>query len=251
MIGIPTKDKKKIDKTPTVDSFKIGGKLKSSLKDVASKLSSISFLEVAMESNAVNSAYVESRDINGRPHVFSLMKIKSNELSIVYSLPHTMAPRKRRIDVIRQLLNILGIISEEYEVDNKTIYNLIERSIRDVGELVDKKTSEMYVEYDKIKNTNTILDRKVRVLEKEREEIKNKNYELTEKNNELTLKINRYETPSDETLRVRLQEWIKDHNGKINIADFTSVYLSGNKVGETRVEKILNELVTEGYVSVK
>ncbi|MDD5023013.1 MAG: hypothetical protein PHU63_02490 [Candidatus ainarchaeum sp.] len=249
MIGKPKKDESKEIKKPAVDSFKIGGKLKGSFKEIAKKLSSVSFLEVAMESNAVNIAYVESRDISNKPYLFSMMKMREDEIGVVYSTPQNMAPKKRRIDVIRQLLNILGIISNEYEVDEKTIYNLIEKAMKDIGELVDKKTAEIYVEYDTLKNENTILDKKIRVLEKEIEELKNSNYELREKNNELTIKMNRYEKPSDETIKIKLIEWIKDHNGKISIPDFVAVHLGGNPVGETRVEKILNELVTQGYLS--
>lgn len=249
MIGAPQKEK--LELKPTVDSFKIGGKLKGTLKDVAKKLSTISFLEIAVESSAVNSAYVESRDINNKPYLFSLMKIKKEEINVVYSIPRTMAPRKRRIDVIRQLLNILNVIDEYYEVESKTIYNLIERAIKDVGELVDKKTASMYVEYDTMKNESRILNKKLRVFEKEVEELKNTNYDLREKTNTMELKLKEYETPSDETIKVKVQEWLKAHDGRISIPDFVSVYLAGNKMGEARVEKVLNELVTEGYLTVK
>lgn len=249
MIGAPNKEKK--DLKPSVDSFKIGGTLKTTLKDVAKKLATISFLEVAAESSAVNSAYVESRDINGKPYLFSLMKIKKDEIGVVYSIPKTMAPRKRRIDVIRQLLNILNVINDSYDVDSKTIYNLLEKAIKDVGELVDKKTASMYVEYDTMKNENKILNKKVRLIESELEEIKSSGYETREKSKIMEMKLKEYETPSDETLKVKAIEWIKSHDGRISIPDFVSVYLGENKMGEARVEKILNELVTEGYLSAK
>lgn len=253
MIGAPTKEKKELEKRtePGVDSFKIGGKLKGTLKDVANMLSSISFLEVAMESNAVNSAYVESRDINNRPYLFSVMKIKKNEIDVVYSIPPTVAPNKRKIDVIRQLLNMLSVIDKCYEIDHKTTYNLIEKAIKDVGELIDKKSSAIYVEYDTIKNENIILKKKVRILDKEVDKLKSQIYELKEQNNEMILKLKKYDSPSDETVKVRIQEWIKDHKGTINIPDFVSVYLSKSKNGETRVEQLLNELVTAGYLSMK
>lgn len=251
MIGAPKKGKDELSRKPTVDSFKIGGKLKGTLKDVANSLSTISFLEIAVESEAVTSAYVESRDINNKPYLFSLMKIKKNEINVVYSIPPTTAPKKRRIDIIRQLLNVLNVINEYYEVDNKTIYNLIEKAVKDVGELVDKKTTAIYVEYDTLKNENAILNKKVRVLEKEVEELRNKQYELKEKSNEVFIKMKKYEDPSDETLRVKILEWIKDHNGSINIPDFVSVYMNKSKIGEKRVEEILNQLVKEGYLSLK
>ncbi len=251
MIGVPTKEKKELTRKPAVDSFKIGGKLTGSLKNVAKMLSTISFLEVTLESNAINSAYVENRDINGKPYLFSLTKITKDEIEVLYSIPPTIAPKKRRIDVIRQLLNILNIISDEYLVKNKIVYNLIEKAIKDIGELVNKKTAAIYVEYDTLKNENKILKKKTRVSEKEISELKRINYELKDTNNTLALKVQKYETPSDEALKVRLQEWIKDHNGKINIHDFIVVHLKGTNVAESRVEQILNELVTGGHLTVK
>jgi len=251
IIGSPTKEKKEMINNPSVDSFKVGGKLTGTLKGVASRLASISFLETSIENDAVTSAYVESRDINGKPYLFSLTRIKKNEISIVYSISPTTAPKKRRIDVIRQLLNILTVISDEYTISNKIIYNLVEMAIKDVGKLVDKKTSEIYVEYDTIKTENKILNKKNRVLKEENEKMNRTNYELKEENEKMKRKIKEYETPSDSVLKSRIIEWIKVHNGKINIPKFVSVYMKENLVGEKRVEQILNSLVTEGYVSSK
>ncbi len=249
MIGIPLKEKKEAEKKPMIDSFKVGGKLRTSLKELSERLSAVSFLEVALENDAISCAYIESRDINNNPYLFSLIKIKQDEISIIYSVPKTTAPKKRRMDVIRQFLNILSLISEDYFVDARIVNNLIEKSLKDIEELIDKKTAELYVEYDTLKNENLILSKKLTVLEKEIEELRSKNYELREKNERDEIKIRKYETPSDETLRVKVMEWIKDHRGEISISDFVSVYLKGNDSGEQRVEKILDELTKEGYLS--
>ncbi|MFA5050149.1 MAG: hypothetical protein WC501_04020 [Candidatus Micrarchaeia archaeon] len=248
MIGIPAKEKKEVEKKPMIDSFKVGGKVNTSLKELAEKLSTVSFLEVALETDAVSCAYIESRDISNSPYLFSLIKIKKEEMSVIYSIPPTIAPKKRRMDVIRQFLNILNIINEDYSVDMRVINNLIEKSLKDIEELIDKKTAELYVEYDTLKNENAIISKKQSILEKEVEELKVKNYELREKNERYLLKIKKYENPSDETLRIKIIEWIKDHKGEISIPDFVSVYFKDNESGEQRVEEILDELVKEGYL---
>ena len=47
-------------------------------------------------------------------------------------------------------------------------------------------------------------------------------------------------------IKAKLQEWIADHNGEINVIEFSKV----NKVPEAKIEQVLNRLVAEGYLSV-
>ena len=64
---------------------------------------------------------------------------------------------------------------------------------------------------------------------------------------ELTLKLRELETMSDPVLSLKIQEWLSEHKGEINIADFSKVY----NVSESRVEQMLNKMVTEGYLATK
>ncbi len=43
---------------------------------------------------------------------------------------------------------------------------------------------------------------------------------------------------------LRIQEWISDHQGAINVVEFAKY----NRVPETRVEDLLNRLVRQGYL---
>ena len=58
--------------------------------------------------------------------------------------------------------------------------------------------------------------------------------------------MQKLEKVSDETLRTKIQEWIVEHNGSINVSEFARVY----STPETKVEEILNQLVSEGYLEV-
>src|SRR4030095_14871865 len=105
---------------PQVDGFKVKGRLlKGKLKDLAVVLRSISFLEIAPEKDLLNIIYVESRDIDKNPYLFSIVKIKEDELEVMYTIPPEIGPKKRRVDVIRYLLNILSLMESYYQVDNK------------------------------------------------------------------------------------------------------------------------------------
>ncbi|MBN2478220.1 hypothetical protein JXB01_02915 [Candidatus Micrarchaeota archaeon] len=230
---------------PLVDSFTVSGKLKSSFKEISKILSAVSFLEVAPESNAINVAYVESRDINGKPYTFTLLRIKKEEASVVYSIPPNIAPNKRKLDVVRYFINILNLMGKNYQVETRLVFSLIEDAVKGLGELIDKESSKVYIEYDTMKKEVAQLRSKASSLKNQNEELKNKIYELKNQNEELTLKLSKFEAISDESLKTRLVEWIRDHSGKINIPEFSKVY----NISEGRVEDVLNMMVTEGYLS--
>ena len=136
--------KSMMKKKPTVDGFKIKGELKGSLKNIANILRTITFIEIAQEKAAINIAYVESKDINKNPHLFSIIKMKKDEIEVLYSVTPEISPTKRRVDVIRYLLNILSLIDEEYEVDNKILYQLVEDSIKKITDSVSVEYSRLF-----------------------------------------------------------------------------------------------------------
>lgn len=249
----PMKKEEKKEKTPptgrvkpTVDGFKLKGKAKGSMKDVGELLRTISFLEVAQEKSAVNVVYVESRDINKKPYLFSIIKITKDEIEVLYSIPPTISPRKRRIDVIRYMLNILSVIDKEYDIENKVLYQLLEDAVKELTDSVTMDYSKLYTAYDSLKKEMIDLRKKTERLSDQVEALTNQNYELKSENDELKVRLEELEQVSDDTLRTKLQEWIIEHNGSINVPEFAKVY----KVNETRVEEILNRLVNEGYLEV-
>ncbi len=232
---------------PQVDGFKIKGRLKKGkLKDLASVLRSISFLEIAPEKEALNVIYVESRDINKNPYLFSILKIRENEVETMYTIPSEISPRKRRLDVIRYLLNVLSLITLSYEVENKTLYQLMENAIKELSDSVTMDYRKLYTSYDSMKKDIDDLKKKVSRLTEQNQALSSSNYDLKSENDNLRLRVSELEGLSDETLKSKLQEWILEHNGSINIFEFAKVY----KVSESKIEEMLNRLVSEGYLEV-
>jgi len=231
---------------PKVDGFKIKAKLTGSVRNVSDILRTVSFLEVAPEKDAVNAVYVESRDINKNPYLFSIIRIRQDELEVVYSIPPEIAPRKRKLDVIRYVLNILSLVADDFAVENRTLYQLLETAVKDLLDSVTMDYSKLYTAYDSLKKDADDLRQKVDRIQGQNEALTAKNYELKAQNDEFNLRIKSLEGLSDELLKSKLQEWIMEHNGEINIIEFTKVH----SVPGTRVEQILNKLVAEGYLEV-
>ncbi len=231
---------------PQVDGFKISGSLSGTYKDIANTLRSISFLEVAPEKNLVNVAYVESRDINKNPYLFSIIKIKDNEIEVLYSIPSEISPKKRRIDVIMYLLNLLSLIDSNYKVDTKVVFQLLDSSIKELVGSVSMDYSKLYTSYDSLRKEVDDYRKKIDRLNNQNQALSNKNFELKAQNDELHLRLTSLESMSEAVLKSKLQEWILEHSGSISISEFTKVH----KVSEGRVEEVLNTLVSEGYLEV-
>jgi regulator of replication initiation timing len=232
---------------PQVDGFKLKGKLiKGKLKDMAGVLRSISFLELAPEKDILNVIYVESRDIDKNPYLFSIVKIEENELEVMYTIPPEISPKKRRVDVIRYLLNILSLVESSYSVDNKTLYQLIENSIKELAGSVTMEYNKLYTSFDSLKKEVDDYKKKVERLTEQNQALTSSNYELKTQNDDFKLRLAELEGLSDDALKAKLQEWISEHSGSINITEFTKLH----RVSDARVEEMLNRLVSEGYLDV-
>lgn len=237
-------EQKKAPEDPRVDSFKIFVKLKGTLKDVGSKLSTLSFMEVVIEKDKVNAAYIESRDIEKMPYTFALFKFKNACIEVLYSIPPTIPPKKRKFEIVRYFLNLLTILGPTYSIESSVIYQLLDGAYKEMNDFVSLDYNRLYMLYDNIKKDYEDVSRRCKRTMQELEEFKRENYELKTKNDEFILRIKQLETLSDETLKQKIQEWISEHSGEINITEFSKFY----RISEMRVEEMLNALVREGYV---
>ena len=232
---------------PQVDAFRIKGKVTSGkLKDLTNILRSVSFLEIAPEKEVINILYIESRDINKNPYLFSILKIKEDGLDVLYTIPSEIGPNKRRMDVIRYLLNILSLIEGFYEVDRKTLFQLIEDAVKELTNSVTMDYTKLFTSYDSLKKEVDDYKKRVDRLNEQNQALTTQNYELKSRNDDLALRVKELEGLSDSALKAKLQEWIAEHNGTLNMSEFTKLY----KVSDARVEEVLNKLVNEGYLEI-
>jgi hypothetical protein len=232
---------------PSVSGFRIEGSRGKGASEVLSRLASISFLELAQEKSAVIAVNVESRDIQKNPYLFSIVYFKEGSIDVVYTVIPGLSPKKRRLEMIKHALNLLTILEDCYAVPMKQVYQLVEKAISDMGEYVSLDYDKLFSSYDSAKSEQASAKKKVKDLSAANEQLGKENYDLKIKNDELTLRVKSLETYTDSVLMLKIQEWINEHNGEINIGEFARV----NGVLESRVEQILNRLVTEGYIESK
>lgn len=230
---------------PKVDGFRMKVKLKGKFASVAASLDSVSFLKIAQEKEGVYAAYVESRSIDKTPYLFSLMKFKKAEIEAIYTVPPNASPTKRKLDVLRYLLNMLTLVEPHYSIDNKVVYQLIEETMMQLEEYTTGDYKKLYREYDMLKREVENLRRSSRIYKTQVKSLTKENYELKNENDELKVRFEKlHGGVSDSVLMSKIQEWIAEHSGSINIVEFAR----HNRVPEARVEDALNNLVRQGYL---
>jgi hypothetical protein len=231
--------------SPKVDGFRMKVKLQGKFSDVSRALNSISFLKIAQEKEGVNVAYVESRSIDKTPYLFSMMKFKKTEIEVVYTVPNNVSPTKRKLDVMRYLLNMITLVEPYYEIDNKVVYQLIEETMRQLEEYTTGDYKTLYKKYDQLQREVENLRRSSLIYKGQVKSLSKENYELKNESDELKVRFEKLHGGiSDSVLSSKVQEWVIDHNGSINIMEFAR----HNKVPEARVEDVLNDLVRQGYL---
>jgi len=232
---------------PTVSGFRISARRTKMPADISQRLSELSFLEMSTDKDALLVLNVESRDIQKNPFLFSVVSFLPNSIEAKYTCMPSTSPKRRRIEVLRHFLNLLTITEDCYLVKMQDIYQLLEAAVSDMTEYSSVEYDRLFGIYDSQKSEFASMQKKLRDANEGNASLSKENFELKSRNDELTLKLRSLETFSDPVLALKIQEWLSEHKGEINIADFSKVY----NVPENRVEQMLNKLVTEGYIETK
>jgi len=219
--------------------LELAAKLKSSLDKVAEKLKSISYLTVLQKEDSVSAASVEVTDIKGNPYVFSVFEFYKDKIRVRFSVPEGKSILSRIISVLKKLMNILSILGT-YEVSQDSLVSLLE-SLLDFLEKTQTDVSK-----EKLLIENQRLKKKIADLEERLREKSFTVYNLKLTNDALRKKLSKYEKISDQELMLKIEDWVRDHGGEIDLEEFCKVY----GVSINRVEEILDKMVKEGYLEV-
>lgn len=231
---------------PKVDGFKLEGRMTGSAEEIAKALSSISFLKVAKEKAAVSAAYVESRDISKNPYTFSVIRFDKDSLEVVYTVPPSVSPTRRRIDIIRHLLNTLTLITDYYSLDPKLVLQLLDQAVKEIEDYATNDYKQLYATYDSMRREVETLRRNHSIMKKQVASLSRENYDLKNENDEIKVRVEALQGMSDSALKAKIQDWVIDHGGQMNVPDFSRMY----KVPEARVEQLLDDLVKEGFLEI-
>jgi hypothetical protein len=232
---------------PAVEEITIKASLKGKLDDVYDRLSKLPMFEFKREEASLTLANVESRDMQKRPFLFMLIEIKADSIRAQYSIAPDTSEKLRRLGVIKTMFNILSLVSDIYAVDDKELFQYADSSIDNVISSISQNYSILFNKYDSLfndyrgtKRMNVELVAANRTLTVQAAQLSKENEGLRER----LLQLEKY---SDEALMAMLEEWMESHDSTIDINEFANLY----KLTPTRIEQMLNRMVSLGYIEVK
>jgi len=232
---------------PEVKGFRIPATRLTSSSSLIDSLRQLSFLRVSQDSSdpsLVLALNVESRDISKNPYLFSIIYFRDDAIDLLYSQIPNSSSKVRKLDMVKYSLNILTLITRDYQFDMKYLYQMLEAVISELNEFASSDYQALFSKYDSLQSERDKLTKKIASLEASNRQLTSDNYSLRNSTSDLEVKVSQMQKYSDPVLAIKIQNWIDEHNGEINLSEFAQVY----EVSEARVEQVLNNLISEGYL---
>jgi hypothetical protein len=246
-VGSVSSSSKEMVGEPLVEGFRVEAKRLKEADEIISALSSLQFLQIVQTKNSIVLINIERVDIQKRPYLFSITYLNPDSIEILYSYLPDASPKKRRLDIVRYLINLATLLENLYFINHAQLFQLIDNILARLTEYTVATYDELFSRYDALKEENDRTKKIAAELIAANEKLNKANRELKERETELLLRIKELETYSDDVLMMKIQSWLMEHNFEINISDFSRI----NRVSETRVEQILNKMVREGLLTLR
>lgn len=232
---------------PKTDSLEISAKLTGSLEEMYKRLSTLQLFIVEKPQESLKVLRVESRDIQKRPFLFFIIELGKDKATINYTIGPDSSPKLRRVYVLKMLLSVLSLVTDLYTVDNTALFQLLDSSIDEVLNSITQGYSTLFNNYDSLSNEYRELKRLNIELEASNKSLAVEALQLNDENKSMAERLKVLEAYSDNSLMVMVQDWLDAHDGSIDVNEFAKNY----KIIPTRVEQILNKMVTLGYIELK
>ena len=176
-----------------------------------------------------------------------LIEIKSEEVSVSYSIPSTTGEILRRASILKDFSSLMSLISEHYVVDQGKLMQYIASTLDTTIKGLSQPYSTLFNQY----NTVMVDYRAVKRLNVELS-ASNRNLivqtsQLSEENKKMSEELDKLKKHSDESLMVMVQDWIDVHNNSIDVSQFAKTY----DISVPRAEEILDKMVSLGYLEMK
>ena len=158
---------------PKVEEFAISGKLTGTMSDIKSILEKLPFYEIKADGAEIALVKVESRSINKRPFLFHIIRIKPDQIDIIYSLIPDTSTNLRKADVLKNVSAILSMIADKYSIDQSKYLQYIDSILESLISGLSQNYTTIYNRYDSLLS--------------EYRELKRLNIELSASNRNLTI----------------------------------------------------------------
>jgi hypothetical protein len=174
---------------PLVEGFRIEARRIKDVDDIISALSPLQFLNIIKTQNSVVLVNVERRDIRKEPYLFSIIYLNPSSLEVVYSYVPDISPKKRRLEIVRYLLNVTTLLENVYFINHVQLYQVIDSILSRLFEYTASTYDEIFSRYDALKEEVERLRKVVKELQEANEKLSKANMNYKDNENDLLLRI--------------------------------------------------------------
>ncbi|MGI0100545.1 MAG: hypothetical protein ACREBH_02395 [Candidatus Micrarchaeaceae archaeon] len=232
---------------PKTDGLEMKARLVGSFNDIAKRFSSLQLFSISKLDSGIKLLRVESRDIQKKPFLFMIIDMRTDRVTIEYTIALDSSPKLRRLYILKMLLGVLSLASDLYVVDNTELFQYLDSSIDDVLNSISQSYSSLFNNYDSLFNEYRDIKRLNIELEASNKNLTVQALQLSDENKQLKADLGSLQAYSDSALMVMVQDWLDSHDATIDINEFAKNY----KMSTTRIEQILNRMVSLGYIELR
>lgn len=232
---------------PKVEKIDITAKLNGTFDEIANIASKLPFYSIFTAQDSISIGMVESRNIRKQPYLFYIFQIRSDKVSIIYSIPNDISESMRRAFVLRNFSSFISGISNIYEISQQEFMQYVDST-------TDKLLSGLSQNYSALFNKYEALLTEYRAIKRLNIELSASNRNLTldssqlsEDNKRLRQELDKLQKYSDDSLMSMVEDWITVHGSSIDVDEFAKTY----NLTSPRVEDILNKMVSKGYIELR
>lgn len=232
---------------PKVEEFSLDGKLNGTIEEVKSALGSLPFYMLKPSADGLDLIRVESRSINRRPYLFHIISIKPESISVTYSLIPDSSVSLRRASVLKSVAAIISMLDGKYSIDQTRLIQYIDSVLDGLLSGLSQNYTTLYNRYDSLLSEYRETKRLEIEVSAANRNLTIQSAQFAEENKALKDQLSSLQKYSDESLMALVEEWITIHNSSIDIVEFSK----SHGVSPTRVEQILDKMVSLGYLELK
>ena len=133
---------------PKIEEFSIDGKLNGTMDDIKAVLGKLPFYLISSDAAELTMIKVESRNINKKPYLFHIIKIKADSVSVTYSMLPDTSVNLRRADVLKELSSVLSMISDKYSISQAKFIQYVDSTLESLISGISQTYTSLYNRYD-------------------------------------------------------------------------------------------------------
>lgn len=224
--------------------IRINTKRKRPLKQLLQALGSLGFNKIDYSDDALIIEKVESEELSGKPYLYYRIELLKNAIVFKYTVPSPDLHTIRSLEMGMMVLNMSQILTAYYDIPLQAVYQFYYPLLKSLSEAIEPDKLAAYSSYKDLKKKCISLEKKYNDLVQASAQNARLLVDYERKNEDLRERIQKLEGMGDTELQSQLFEWIRTHDGEIDVFEFAKM----NGVAVGRVEEGLDALIKNGFI---